>query len=323
MNKVAFQIKLSDYLVNNVPFIFMIDFEEKSPFICKLEEATENDILFDIKGFSNFTSKNIENEASLTAYPIDEQTFSKKIQKVKDHTDNGDTYLLNLTFKTKISTNLSLKEIFQLSNAPYKLYFKNKWVCFSPESFIQIKSDKIYSFPMKGTIDAQIEDAEQKLLSNSKELWEHNTIVDLLRNDLSIISHDVNLNKFRFIDHIKTNKNEILQTSSEIEGKLPEGWRKTFGSDLFKLLPAGSISGAPKQKTTELISTIEEEERGFYTGVFGYYDGEQLDSAVIIRYIQQENNQLFFRSGGGITSNSVEQEEYQELIQKIYIPIAD
>jgi para-aminobenzoate synthetase component I len=88
------------------------------------------------------------------------------------------------------------------------------------------------------------------------------------------------------------------------------------------LLPAGSISGAPKPKTIEIIKEVEKEKRGYYTGVFGYFDGKNLDSGVVIRYIEQNQDERFYRSGGGITSQSNALDEYNEVIQKIYVPVA-
>jgi len=85
-------------------------------------------------------------------------------------------------------------------------------------------------------------------------------------------------------------------------------------------LPAGSVSGAPKHKTLEIIKKAENYERGYFTGVCGYFDGKNLDSCVMIRFIEQKNG-LVFKSGGGITANSIAQNEYQELINKVYVPI--
>lgn len=113
-----------------------------------------------------------------------------------------------------------------------------------------------------------------------------------------------------------------MQTSSEICGELNNNWQENVGSLLSKLLPAGSISGAPKVKTVEVIQQAEIDKRGYYTGVFGYFDGESLDSAVAIRYIEQTENGLRFRSGGGITSQSVLAEEYSEILEKVYVPIS-
>ena len=87
------------------------------------------------------------------------------------------------------------------------------------------------------------------------------------------------------------------------------------------MLPAGSICGAPKEKTVAIIQEVEQEERGYYTGIFGYFDGENLDSAVNIRYLEKKEGQLRYRSGGGITFLSDLESEYNELIEKIYVPV--
>ena len=179
-----------------------------------------------------------------------------------NHIRLGNTYLLNLTFKTKIQTRLSLPEIFEHSNAPYKLLYKNQFVVFSPEAFVKIEGNTISSYPMKGTIDAGIQDAETVLLNDRKELAEHNTIVDLIRNDLSMVSKNVRVEKFRYIDKIKTHEKELLQTSSKICGDLPPDWKKHIGDILITMLPAGSISGAPKKKTVEIIKEVENYDRG-------------------------------------------------------------
>ena len=159
------------------------------------------------------------------------------------------------------------------------------------------------------------------MLSNKKELYEHNTIVDLIRNDLSMIAKKVRVNKFRYVDKIKKGDQELLQTSTEIQGELPKHWKDEFATLLLKTLPAGSISGAPKKKTLEIISKAEITPRGFYTGIFGVFDGQQIDSAVSIRFIEKINDTLFYKSGGGITHLSEMEEEYHELLEKIYVPI--
>ena len=180
---------------------------------------------------------------------------------------------------------------------------------------------KILSYPMKGTIDATLPDAENRLLQNHKETCEHYTIVDLIRNDLNIVATRVQVKRFRYVEKIHTSQGEILQTSSEISGQLPDGWQNELGTLLFKLLPAGSISGAPKAATQKLIRQAEGLPRGYYSGVFGYFDGQTLDSAVLIRFIEKVDNRYYFRSGGGITVNSQAKEEYQEILEKIYLPI--
>jgi para-aminobenzoate synthetase component 1 len=103
---------------------------------------------------------------------------------------------------------------------------------------------------------------------------------------------------------------------------LPKNYAEKLGDIVFSMLPAGSISGAPKKKTVEIIRAAENYERGYYTGVFGYFDGKNLDSCVIIRYIENQNGQLVYKSGGGITFMSEAEKEYEEMLNKVYVPIA-
>lgn len=316
-----FSKQISEYTAQKIPYFFLIDFEMKNPMICKLDEAKANGVLYNFKGKTNADEQIQIPKPKLTYTAIDKENYFEKINTVIEELKNGNSFLLNLTFPTPINCNLSLKEIFYASHAPYKLLLKDQFVVFSPESFIQISQNRISTFPMKGTIDANIPDAEQILINNQKEAWEHHTIVDLMRNDLSLIAEKVKVERFRYIDKIKTHKGEILQTSSAISGNLKFGWENHFGENLLKLLPAGSISGAPKKKTVEIIQSVEDVPRGYYTGIFGLFDGENLDSAVAIRFVEKQNQQLYFKSGGGITANSNPQKEYDELIQKIYLPI--
>lgn len=316
-----FSQQISEFTTQKIPYFFLIDFEMKNPIVCKLDDAEANGILYNIKGKTNADEKIQIPKPELSYRAIDKKKYFEKIDTVIEELKNGNSFLLNLTFPTPISTNLSLKEIFYAGKAPYKLLLKDRFVVFSPESFIQIENNKISTYPMKGTMDAAIPNAGEILINDEKEAREHHTIVDLMRNDLSIISENVWVERFRYVEKIKTHKGEILQTSSKISGTLPKGWETGFGENLLKILPAGSISGAPKKKTIEIIRSVENFPRGYYTGIFGLFDGENLDSAVAIRFVEKQNQQLYFRSGGGITSNSDSQKEYEELIQKIYLPI--
>lgn len=175
---------------------------------------------------------------------------------------------------------------------------------------------------MKGTINANIEKAKEQLLNSEKEFTEHNTIVDLIRNDLALVAKNIQVTQYRYLEKVETHRGAIYQTSSEICGELNENWQDNIGSILAKLLPAGSISGAPKEKTVQIIQTAEKQPRGYYTGVFGYFDGENVESAVAIRYIEQKDGKYLFRSGGGITALSKLNEEYQEILEKVYVPIS-
>ena len=158
-------------------------------------------------------------------------------------------------------------------------------------------------------------------MNNRKEAAEHATIVDLIRNDLSQVAEQVSVERYRYVEHLTTHKGEILQTSSEITGRLTDYYRAHLGEMLLRLLPAGSITGAPKPKTMQIIREAEGYERGFYTGIMGYSKGGDMDTAVMIRFIDQENGQLFYKAGGGITAQSNNDDEYNEVIEKIYVPI--
>ncbi len=322
MQQREFIEKTNELAASNTPFLFIVDFEVEKPVVCELCEANAFGFTYYLNGITNARLKHIKNQSigNLTVDPVPEDRYAKAFHLAKQHILKGNSYLLNLTFPSKIRLDTGLKEIFFKAHAPYKLLYEN-FVLFSPECFIKIKEDNIYSYPMKGTIDAGLPDAGKIILQNEKESREHNTIVDLIRNDLSMIAEKVHVTNFRYITKIKTHKNELLQVSSEITGKLPPNWKHNFGNLLLKLLPAGSVSGAPKQKTLEIIRKAEGQKRGYYTGVFGIYDGKNVDSAVMIRYIEKTPDGYLYRSGGGITALSMVGEEYNELIEKIYVPI--
>jgi len=322
MNKIKpFVDKMNQWTAQAVPYVFLIDFELQKPVIFSLDKAAENDLFYDIKGNTNFHYRRCEiKQEKIIVKPINFSKYRKVFKQVQKHLQNGDTYLLNLTCQTPIDIGNDFEEIFQIAKAPYKLFWRDKFVLFSPETFIRIERDKIFSYPMKGTINANIPNAKKLILSDKKELYEHNTIVDLIRNDLSMIAENVMVSKFRFLDLIQSKIGKLFQVSSEIQGDLEHNWQARFGDKLIKLLPAGSVSGAPKQKTLKIIQQVEGGKRGYYTGIFGIFDGKNIDSAVNIRYVESIEERKFYRSGGGITVMSDLKEEYNELKQKIYVP---
>ena len=308
------------YGKNQIPFIFLIDFLAQKPLVLAFDQITD-DFLFDFNGFKNFVEPPKNNKKLVfEKNPISFEIYKKKFEIVQKHILYGNSFLVNLTQATPIHTNFTLSEIFYQSQATYKLLWKDNFVFFSPESFVQIKENQVATFPMKGTIDANLPSAESIILNDSKEAAEHATIVDLLRNDLSQIAQNISVEKYRYIEKIQNNQKNLLQVSSKIIGTLPPNFRNNLGEIITKLLPAGSISGAPKKKTLDIIKEAENYERGYFTGIAGYFDGNNLDSCVMIRFIEQKNG-LFFKSGGGITANSIAQNEYQELIDKVYVPI--
>ncbi len=253
--------------------------------------------------------------------PETAETYRRKLDIIQRHQQAGNSFLANLTCRIPVRTNLSLKEIYLRSEAMYKLWFRSHLVCFSPEIFVRIENGIISGYPMKGTIDASLPGASQKLMDDEKEAAEHAPIVDLIRNDLSRVASAVHVPRYRYIDLLHTNKGDILQTSSRIEGKLADDYRSHIGDILFSQLPAGSITGAPKRRTVEIIREAEDYDRGFYTGVMGICCDGSLESAVMIRYVEQEKDGLVFKAGGGITAQSRWKSEYEEVMQKAYVPI--
>ncbi len=315
--------KINNFASNAIPFVFVTDFKGEEGYFFTLEELCEYNIALNIRGVElGKTVSKSNGYTSLTPKSISKDDYSKCFESVRRHILDGDSYLLNLTVATPLERGICLDSIYNKAKATYKMLFGDKFVFYSPETFVRIKDNEIYSYPMKGTISDSVENAEAKLLNDKKELYEHYTIVDLIRNDLAIVAKNINVTKFRYIDRIETSKGVVLQTSSEIKGSLDSDWHSRLGSIIFDMLPAGSISGAPKAKTVSIIEDNELSARGFYTGVMGYFDGEEFDSSVNIRFINRgDDDRFYYHSGGGITSMSDVDDEYNELITKIYVPI--
>ena len=371
--------KINRLASQDEPFLFVINYQGDKAFIRQLSDINPEECLFDFEGRGNFSDEMKNNsekiaEISWQIAPPLYEDYERSFDIVKNNIMAGNSYLTNLTCKVPVNCNLSLEDIFNQAKGKYKLLLRRKrnqaedkaqqeeaqnkadkkeenieeisnpFVCFSPETFVRIKNGRIYSYPMKGTLDASLPDAEKQLMEDRKEAAEHATIVDLIRNDLSRVAEDVRVDKYRYIDVLHTNKGDILQTSSEISGSLPEDYRQHLGEILDAQLPAGSITGAPKDKTMQIIHEAEGYDRGFYTGIMGIYDQGELNSTVMIRFIEEENSpvdfeadgeknfkanegkepkesrELYFKAGGGITSKSDCRREYEEVIQKIYLP---
>jgi len=301
------------------PFLFIISYNQNKIFAQPLDKL-EDGIYYKLEEWRNYPVKKRKKAFTFSKSPIDFHIYKEALDKVLEEIRSGNTYLLNLTFKTPIETNYSLKEIFTYARAKFKLYYKDEFTCFSPERFVEIEDNTIATYPMKGTIDANIPLAEKHILADKKEMAEHVMIVDLMRNDLGIIGSEVKVEKFRYVEKIKAGQKELLQVSSKITAKLAGDWKNHIGTLLSQLLPAGSITGTPKKSTVDIIHTVENFDRGFYTGVFGVFDGKSLRSGVMIRFIEKDKGKLFYKSGGGITIDSQPNNEYNELLDKIYLP---
>ena len=355
--------KINQLASQDEPFLFVINYQGDKAFIRLLSDINPEECLFDFEGRGNLShvwketlkeeiseketwkKETSEKKISETTWQIEPplyEDYKRSFNIVKSNIMAGNSYLTNLTCRVPVSCNLSLEEIFHRAKGKYKLLLRRKrnltpFVCFSPETFVRIKGGRIYSYPMKGTLDASLPNAEKQLMEDRKEAAEHATIVDLIRNDLSRVAENVRVDKYRYVDVLHTNKGDILQTSSEISGRLPEDYPHHLGEILDAQLPAGSITGAPKDKTMQIIHEAEGYDRGFYTGIMGIYDQGELNSAVMIRFVEEEaspsktekgknsevSRELYFKAGGGITSKSDCRKEYEEVIQKIYLPIQE
>lgn len=306
------------------PFLFAFDYELSEALFVPAPLG-QKEILFRFGCVSNYPPPD-HIKANMPVLRIvkqdDYRVYAEKFDIILKGLSRGDSYLANLTCSSEVESDVGLKEIFLATESLFGVYLPGRFVSFSPERFVRIENGFISCCPMKGTIDAAETDAEYRIIHDYKESCEHNTITDLIRNDLGMVSERVWVERFRYIDKIVTDRGEILQVSSDVRGELKQGWQSRLGSLILELLPAGSISGAPKPSTVRLIASAEQEKRGFYTGIAGYFDGKVLDSAVLIRFIEErEGGKLFYRSGGGITVNSNAKDEYQEMLAKIYLPL--
>ena len=322
MDRKTFIRKFNTFGAERTPVLFITDFLMKNYVLIPLSEINPKEILFKLPGLQNYTSipritAQLKFQKSVVPFAEYKSTFNTIVHQIM----LGNSYLINLTFPTPIKTNYSLREIFFTSRAKYKLWYKNLFTVYSPETFVSIRENKISAFPMKGTIDASIPGAKEIILADKKEIAEHYTIVDLMRNDLNMVAEKVKVERFRYISKVNTNGKNLFQVSSKISGTLPAGFNKRIGDIINELLPAGSVTGAPKKKTLEIIKNTEKYQRGYYTGVAGYFDGKKLESFVMIRFLENTSNGMVYKSGGGITSFSKVKSEYSEMVDKIYVPI--
>ena len=322
MSKELIKEKLNKFGFEKEPFLFVLSYDLSKFYIEKLSNLPST-IKFELNFKEHQKTKTVQ-ENKLEKIPLSFKEYKKKFDILQNEIKEGNSYLLNLTAKTKIKTALSLENIYKNTQARFKLRFQNQnenFVCFSPERFVEIKKNKISTYPMKGTIDSSIINAQARILGDIKEMAEHTMVVDLLRNDLGIVGSKVRVDKFRYVEKINAGNKKLFQVSSKISANLQNNWHENIGDILTSLLPAGSITGTPKKKTIEILNKVEEYDRGFYTGIFGFFDGENLDSSVMIRFIEiNKNGELFYKSGGGITCDSNVELEYQELLDKIYLP---
>lgn len=306
------------------PFLFMLDYALREPVVVALQDVDPKNIAYSIRGMSNRADRPAAGcdppRISVVGAPSPER-YHEAFQVVQDHLRRGNSYLTNLTLPSRIELRGSLLDLYDHSEAKYRVWVRDRFVAFSPEPFVTIRDSKISSCPMKGTRSGSDPDQIRALLADAKEYAEHVTIVDLIRNDIGRVADNVTVERFRYIETIETDKGSLLQMSSEITGRLASDWPDRIGDMLLAMHPPGSVTGAPKCMTCRIIAEAERYERGFYTGTVGLFDGEVVDAGVLIRFVEQTGSQFCFKSGGGVTIYSNEEAEYQELLDKVYVPL--
>lgn len=308
--------RMDTWGTKGIPFQFFVNYDGTQAWAGSKQEAEDLGIQIQIR------QKPIGNGelVYLQKSPIPLASYRRKFEYVQQELKKGNSFLVNLTAETPVEFDVPLASIFDQAHAAYKMNCAGQFIVFSPECFIQIKENRIFSFPMKGTSSVRKNPSTDTLLADQKEQAEHATIVDLIRNDLSRVAFPIQVDSYRYTEQVKTNEGDLWQMSSQISGDILPELRGKIGSILSALLPAGSITGAPKPATMQIIANAEQYDRGFYTGIMGEFDGVNVDSGVMIRFIENKAGKMVFKSGGGITVFSELDKEYEELIQKVYLP---
>lgn len=204
------------------PFFFLTDYLHRRWLVEPIDGLSADELLYAFPGHSNAPDEEAKARPLVwQPHPLTPEAYHEKFEIVHRNMLAGNSYLANLTCRIPLDTNLSLRDIFLLSQARYRLWVKDTFVCFSPETFVRIQDGIISSYPMKGTISCNVLNAEQTLLADVKEAAEHATIVDLIRNDLSHVADHVTVRRYRYVECLETCNGPILQTSSEIAGSCP------------------------------------------------------------------------------------------------------
>ena len=256
--------------------------------------------------------------------------FSKEeycgmVEKAKKHIHEGDIFQIVLSNRLSAGFEGSLLNTYRvlrtINPSPYMFYFSGTDVEIagaSPETLVKLESGVLHTFPLAGTrprgkTEKEDKELEEGLLKDEKELAEHNMLVDLGRNDLGKISKfgSVEVEKLHSIERYS----HVMHIGSTVRGEIREEFD---GLDAVSaVLPAGTLSGAPKIRACQLIAELENNKRGIYGGAIGYIDFTgNLDTCIAIRIAYKKNGKVFVRSGAGIVADSVPEKEYQECINK-------
>ncbi|MBP5648384.1 MAG: anthranilate synthase component I [Clostridia bacterium] len=253
------------------------------------------------------------------------EEYCSMVERAKGHIKEGDIFQIVLSNRLEAPFEGSLLGTYRMlrtiNPSPYMFYFSGTDVEVagaSPETLVKLENGTLRTFPLAGTSKrgkTEREDAEleKRLLSDEKELAEHNMLVDLGRNDLGKISKfgSVNVEKLRTIERFS----HVMHIGSTVRGELQDG--KDALDAIEAVLPAGTLSGAPKIRACQLIAELEHNKRGIYGGAIGYIDFTgNMDTCIAIRIAYKKNGKVFVRSGAGIVADSVPEKEYEESLNK-------
>ena len=256
---------------------------------------------------------------------FNKEQFCNMVEKAKHHIREGDIFQIVLSNRLSAPFEGSLFNTYRIlrsiNPSPYMFYFSGTDVEVagaSPETLVKLENGVLHTFPLAGTRPrgktAEEDKAlEKELLADEKELSEHNMLVDLGRNDLGKISRfgTVQVEKLHSIERFS----HVMHIGSTVRGEIDE---KHDAFDAIEaVLPAGTLSGAPKIRACQLIGELENNKRGIYGGAIGYIDFTgNMDTCIAIRIAYKKNGKVFVRSGAGIVADSVPEKEFEECINK-------
>lgn len=305
-----------------------IRYEAKDVFLGKEIKSKLPLLYFEVfNKYDEFKVQNTVETVIKTTPTINYKNYSKAIEKIKREIAEGNTYEVNYTYDYKVETGLEGLELYNhilpRQTTPYNTYLKNKYeeiLSFSPELFFTLENNKIRTKPMKGTIKRGINEKEDSeniefLKNDIKNRAENVMIVDLLRNDLGKIATTgtVKVDKLFEIETHSTLHQMTSEISAELESNI------TLYEIFQAIFPCGSITGAPKISTMNIIESIEKRKRGVYCGAIGLITPEKTVFSVPIRTLQKKNNERFYTCGvgGAVVWDSTAQEEWEETLTKI------
>jgi anthranilate synthase component 1 len=247
------------------------------------------------------------------------------VEKAKEHIIEGDIFQAVLSNRLEAEIDGGLFDAYRIlrttNPSPYMFYFSSndiEMIGASPETLVKLHDKKLYSFPLAGTrprgkTEEEDLNLEKELLADEKELAEHNMLVDLGRNDIGKISKigSVKVDKYLSIERFS----HVMHIGSTVSGEIADN--KDAMDAIEAVLPAGTLSGAPKIRACQIINNLENNKRGIYGGAIGYLDFKgNMDTCIAIRLGVAKNGKVFIRSGAGIVADSIPENEYIECINK-------